>query len=168
VRIRMRTLLESADAEALKAFAVFDAFAVHELSQVLLDRFDALDQTTQIGIITEHPKREFVGRALAIYADSGSYRTAELRGQALIVPLTRHFGPEDIRDLLRNAADNGQISFAAGTPEILESVFDQTRPLLDETRVDWREYVEEMTRREGGNENGCYACPGIRAKLNAA
>lgn len=168
VRIRVRTLLETADAESLKAFSAFDAFAVPELAQVLLDRFDTLDETTQIGIITEHPKREFVDRAITIYAEARSYRGAESLGHALIVPPAQYFNAANIRDLLAKVAENGQIWCAGGTPEILESAFDQSMPLLADTRDDWSAFVEEMTRHGHGDATGYYAYPGIRAKLDAA
>lgn len=168
VRIRLKTLLETADAETLKTFAAFDAFAVPDLAQVLSDRFDTLDETTQIGIITEHPRREFVDKAITIYAAAWSYRAAGSLGQTLIVPLARYFNAEHIRALLKSVAENGQIWCAVGTPKILESVFDQTSHLLADTRDEWWAFLEEMRGHESGNETGYYAYPGVRAKLNSA
>lgn len=168
VRIRVKTLLQTTDAESLKSFSAFDAFAVPELAQALLDRFDALDETTQISIITEHPKREFVDGAIAIYAKARSYRGAESLGQGLVVPLAQYFDAENIQDLLAAVTKNGQIWCAGGTPEILGLVFDRTRPLLADTRDNWSAFLEEMTRHQGGDETAYYAYPGIREKLNAA
>jgi hypothetical protein len=59
-RIRYRQLLHIADAETLKQHSAFDAFAIPELAEILLSRFDDFDLRTQIGIISEHPRQEFV------------------------------------------------------------------------------------------------------------
>lgn len=166
-QIRVRRLLQGATPEDLKTFSAFDAFAVPDLAQVLLDRFDALDETTQIGIITEHPKREFVDRAIAIYAEARSYRGAESLGQGLVAPLAQYFDAADIQVLLEVVAKNDQIWCAGGTPDILGLVFDRTRPLLADTRDNWSAFLDEMTKHQGGDENDYYAYPGLRAKLNA-
>jgi len=168
VRLRIRTLMETANLEALKNFSAFDAFAVTELANVLMARFDAFDENTQISIIAEHPRREFVGRAIQIYAGAGGYRTAELLGQTLIVRLTMHFSADDMRQLLEAAAANAQISDASGTPAILASVFDATRRLLPECRGSWQAFADRMTAQQGGDQAAYYAYPGIRERLNAA
>lgn len=168
VRVRLKTLLELADLDTLKASSAFDAFAVTDLAEILMTRFDAFDQTTQISIISEYPRQEFVARALEIYGDARSYRSAEALGQTLIVRLAPHFKAADIHDLLVNVAANGQIWNAGGTPDVLVAVFDQTRALLVSTADDWRGFVEDMTAREGGDETAYYAYPALRAKLDAA
>lgn len=168
VRLRIRTLIETAGLDVLKSFSAFDAFAVPELANALMSRFDAFDEDTQIGIIAEHPRREFVGRAIQLYSGAGGYRTAEVLGQTLIVRLAPHFSVDDIRQLLDAAAANGQISDASGTPAILASVFDATRHLLPECRGCWQGFVDNMTAKQGGDQAAYYAYPDIRARLNAA
>ncbi|QVL49518.1 MAG: hypothetical protein KFB96_03115 [Thiocapsa sp.] len=167
VRIRLRTLVESDSVETLKAFSVFDAFNIPDLAHVLTERFDAFDETTQIGIITESPKREFADRAIEIYATAKNYRRAEDLGQALIVRLSEHFNEEHVRSLLATVSGNDQIFNAGGTPAILVTVFDQTRALLGATLDDWRSFVEVMTVRAGGDQDSYYAYPDLRAKLDA-
>jgi len=168
VRLRVRRLIESASLEALKAFSAFDAFVVSDLAAVLMARFDAFDQNTQISIIAEHPRREFVKRGIQIYAAAGGYRTAEVLGQTVVVRLAPHFDPTDVQQLLESAAANGQIWCASGTPTILEAVFDATRPLLLACRADWQRFVDAMTAQQGGDQTAHYAYPGLRARLNEA
>jgi len=168
VRMRLKTLLESADLETLKESYAFDAFAVTDLAEILTARFDAFDQTTQISIISKYPRQEFVSRALEIYGNARSYRSAEALGHMLIVRLAPYFKAEDIHDLLKKVAANEQIWNAAGTPDVLVAVFDQTRALLASTADHWRSFVEDMTAREGGDETAYYAFPALRAKLDEA
>ena len=96
----------------------------------------------QVNIIADHPRTEFVSRALDIYASARSFRYAELLGESVVLPLTEFFSAEDVRIVLEAAGNNGQISQAFGTPRVLEELFDETYALLSCTRSYWEEFVE--------------------------
>jgi hypothetical protein len=168
VRLRVRTLLASVALAELKAFSAFDAFAIPELANVLMARFDAFDQDTQIGVIADYPRREFVDRAISIYANSSGWRTAEMLGHAIIVRLAPVFTADDIRKVLEAVVGNSQVSEAAGTPAILATVFELAGTVFDEARPHWQNFVDRMTAKQGGEVADFYAYPGIRAKLDAA
>ncbi|MER2515254.1 MAG: hypothetical protein ABTR92_02395 [Candidatus Accumulibacter phosphatis] len=167
VRLRIKQLLQTAEVETLKAHAAFDAFAVAELGDVLLARLDAFDRNTQISIIGEHPKREFVHRGIQIYSDAGGYRTAEAWGQSIILPLAPHFNADDIRSLLETVQDNGRIWDAGGTPDILNTVFDITRHLLPQSRQYWQTFVDGRIAHNRGNTEDHYSYPGLQQRLAA-
>lgn len=168
VRLRVRTLLTSATLPDLKEHSAFDAFAIPELAAVLMTRFEAFDQATQIGIIADNPRREFVNPAIAIYSHAGGWRHAEMLGQALMARLAPFFSAEDIRRVLEAVTENDQISEASGTASILATVFELTRLVLNEARPHWRNFVDVMTARQRGNATDHYAYPGIRALLDAS
>ena len=100
VRLRVKQLLKTADVETLKAHAAFDGFAILELSEILLERFDGFDSSTQISIISEHPKRELVTPGINIYSQARGYREAEAWGQSIILSLIPLLAANDIRSLL--------------------------------------------------------------------
>lgn len=168
VRLRVTRLLESADVPTLKLFMVFDAFAVSDLADFLLAKFSGLDQDGQIELISDTPRKEFVGRAIAIFSSAGNYRSAEQHGQALIVPLASYFSSEDVQRILDAVLGNSQISYASGTPDVLVEVFKLTQNILELTRPHWQRFVDEMTAQHGGKIDAHYSYPGIRAKLAAA
>lgn len=165
VQLRIKQLLQTVDVETLKAHAAFDAFVVPALSEILLARFDRFDCNTQISIISEHPKRELVGPGIKIYSTAGSFRTAEAWGQSIVLSLTPFFYADDIRVLLEAVRENGQIWDAAGTPRVLESVFDGTRKLLPETRLTWQEFVDKSIAANGNNPDAYYSYPGLQQRL---
>ncbi len=167
VRLRVRTLLASATLPDLKAYSAFDAFPIPELATVLMERFDAFDQTTQISVIADNPRREFVEPAIAIYSQAGGWRQAEMLGQALMVRLAPFFTADNIRRVLDAVTENGQISEASGTAAILSTVFELTRPVLNEARPYWRNFVDAMTAQQHRDATAHYAYPGIRALLDA-
>ncbi|MCE2523520.1 MAG: hypothetical protein J4F49_09940 [Rhodobacteraceae bacterium] len=164
-RTRIRRLLESADIEALKTCAAFDAFAVVPLSEILLERFGSFDDTVQISIIAEHPRKEFVGRGLEIYARARSFSDAEYLGRSVILPLAAFLCAKDLETLLEAASKNGQIWFAKDTPEILERLFELTNSLLPDSRSHWEHFVEEMIQRNNGDSSGHYTYPGLQKLL---
>lgn len=168
VRIRVRTLLASSTLANLKGSGAFDAFVIPELADVLMGRFDTFDEDTQISIISENPRREFVQRAIEIYSGAGGYRHAEMLGRALMIRLAPFFSADHIRRVLDAVSGNGQIWGASGTPTILDTVFDLNRAVLPEARPHWQNFVDAMTKQHHGDATSHYAYPGIRAKLEAA
>ncbi len=164
VRIRVKTLLDAATLDALKATGAFDAFAIPELASILLARFDAFDESTQINIISENPRREFIQKAIALYRDARGWRHAESLGRTLMVPLAPLFGANDIRQVLDAVAANEQIWAASGTSAILETIFELSQSLLAESRPYWQGFVDHMAS-ERGNQTEHFAYPAIRAKL---
>ncbi len=165
VRMRVTRLLEHADVATLKRFMAFDAFAVADLVDFLLAKFTGLDQDGQIELISDTPRKEFVGKAIAIYSSAGNYRSAEQHGQSLIVPLAPFFTADDIRNTLDAVLGNSQISYASGTPDVLMEVFRLTQPMLEQTRPHWQRFVDEMTAQHGGKLDSHYSYPQIRARL---
>ncbi|MCZ8195624.1 MAG: hypothetical protein O9253_00990 [Aquidulcibacter sp.] len=141
---RVRRLLETADVETLKTHAAFDALAIAPLSEALVGRFNGFDATTKISIIAEHPRTEFIAPALEIYRNAGSYRSAEQLGQSVILPLAPFYTALDLQAVLDAVVDNGQIWDAAGTPEILKTLFDRTRPLLPASRGHWEAFLKAL------------------------
>ena len=164
-RTRIRRLLETADVETLKTYAAFDAFAIARLSEVLLNRFDDFDETAKISIIVEHSRKELVGRGLEIYAQAESFRHAERLGQSIVLPLAKWFSPGDVKVVLKFVSDNEQIWKAAGTPEILEQLFDQTTSLLPNSRPHWKAFVQEQIDLMNGDASEYYAYPGLQERL---
>jgi|AMWB02.1.fsa_nt_gi hypothetical protein len=167
VRIRVRTLLVSSPLADLKSSGAFDAFAIPELANVLMPRFDAFDEDAQIGVISENPRGEFVDRAIELYSGASSWRYAELLGRALMVRLAPFFSADDIKRVLDAVIDNGQIWAASGMPAILDTVFDLSRPVLPEAKTHWQGFVDAMTTLQHGDAAAHFAYPGIRAKLGA-
>ena len=167
VRMRVTRLLESADVPTLKLFMAFDAFAVPDLVDFLLAKFSGLDQDGQIELISDTPRKEFVGRAIAIYSSAGNYRSAEQYGQALIVPLASFFSAEDVKSTLEAVLGNSQISYASGSPDVILELFKLTHSLIDQSRPHWQKFVDEMTEQHGGKIDAHYSYPEIRARLGS-
>jgi len=159
-RTRVRRLLETADVETLKIHAAFGAFAIATLSAILLDRFNGFDATTKISIIAEHPRTELVPSGIVIFENAGSWRYAEQLGQSVILPLAPYFTAADLLTVLAAAADNGQIWDAAGTPDILEQLFDRTTRLLPASRPHWQGFLTAM----GGSQQQGYS--GLQERLD--
>ena len=164
-RMRIQRLLETADVEALKTHAAFDAFAIAPMSEVLLDRFNGFDETAKISIISEHARRELVPAGIALYERAGSFRDAEQLGQSVVLPLAPFFTADDLHAVLKAAAENGQIWNASGTPDVLEQVFEMTKPILGQTREYWQAFVDGQIVRMEGDASEYYSYPGLQQKL---
>lgn len=167
VRMRVTKLLEDADVPTLKLYMAFDAFAVPDLVDFLLAKFSGLDNDGQIELISDTPRKEFVDRAIAIYASAGNYRTAEQYGQVLILPLASFFSERDVKRTLEAVLGNSQISYGSGTPDVVLEFFKLTQSLIEQTRPHWQALVDEMTKQNGGKIDAHYSYPAIRTRLDS-
>ena len=95
----------------------------------------------QIELISDTPRKEFVYRAIDIYASAGNYRTAEQYGQVLILPLASFFSEQDVRKTLEAVLGNSQISYGSGTPDVVLELFKLTHGLIEQTRPHWQAFV---------------------------
>ncbi|OGQ88899.1 MAG: hypothetical protein A2512_08470 [Deltaproteobacteria bacterium RIFOXYD12_FULL_56_24] len=163
VRLRIKQLIQVSDIETLKANAVFDAFIVPELVDVLLTKFDSFEEKVQVNIISEYPRKEFVSRALAIYRNASGWRYAETLGQSLILKLAHFLTVSDLMEILSAAESNNQIWEASGTSGILEELFDITIHLVGESLTYWEKFVSSMEE----HHPDYYTYPNICARLEA-
>lgn len=161
---RIQRLLETIDVEKLKTHSAFDVFAIEPLGSILLERYESFDDTIKISIIREHPKEEFIQSGINIYAGAGSFRGAERLGQSIILPLSPFFRAEHIQAILKVVEDNGQICYAAGSLEILEQLFDQTKHLLPKSRTHWEYFVNRRSKHIK-SKNTPYTYPGLKQRL---
>lgn len=164
-RMRIRRLLETADVEELKEHAAFDAFSIAPLAAILLDRFNGFKPATKISIIAEHPRVELIAPAIELYGSAGSFRGAEQLGHSVILPVAHLFSETDVEAILEVASANDQIWCAGGTAEILEQVFDITKPKLSGTRKHWQSFVDKQIARMHGDLTEHYAYPGLQTRL---
>ena len=170
MRIQFDNLLQKADIEDLKAHSAFDALVVPELSGILLKRFNSLEQEDQIDIIisqniSQNPRREFIRPEIGIFSNSCNYRTAELLGNYLVIPLAPLMNADEIKTILEAVKKNRQIYEASGTPKVLNQVFDSSRAVIGQTKPYWLDFVVEMTEHCCGNTESYYSYPEIRARL---
>ena len=119
----------------------------------------------RFNIISSHPRKEFVAPGIRLYSQAGSFRDAEQLGYSVLLPLSTLFGADDIKATLEAVSGNGQIWNAAGTPNILEHLLNNTRPLLAQCRKYWEEFIVCQIERAGGDINDHYACPELQRML---
>ncbi|PQQ39457.1 hypothetical protein [Photorhabdus laumondii] len=73
---------------------------------------------------------------------------------------------DDIKIMLDAVKNNDQIYDAAETSNILEQVFDLNLMNIGDTKSYWREFIDAMTHKNGGNKTIHYSYPNLRAKLD--
>jgi hypothetical protein len=153
-RIRMTEILRRESLTRLIPVGCFDTLHIPDLAQVLLPRVSSADDEQKFNIISENPKPQFVDEAIELYSKSGSFRTAELRGEKLILAHANFFKAEDVAKTLSVAAEdrNNQILDAVGTSDILIKLFDTRLDLLPYTKAAWKGLHDALTARHFLND----------------
>lgn len=142
VRIRIKTFVSVGVSQPTSRNIIFNAVNVEELKPIIVNAFNSLKAESQIGVIASAPRPDFVERAIQIYSGASSFRGAESLGASVIVPMIQHFSGSDVVNILENVKQNSQIWDAAGTPAILEELFDGTIKYISITRNAWKEFFD--------------------------
>lgn len=162
-RAEVKALISSAPAEVLGAVDIFAGLRLGDLKEALLQLFNSLTQDEQEITIILKPLPEFVPSAIEIYRGCKGYRSAEVKGKSLILPLADHFDSEHIRQILEIVVENSQVGMAGGSPEILAELFDRTLDRLEATKDHWKKFVSAMSKGKKRSEH--YAYPEVRKRL---
>ena len=141
-RIRLRSAVNLGVAQAATRNLIFKATNIEELRPLIIDAFNSLKTESQIGAIASTPRPEFAEKAIQIYSSAASFRGAESLGTSVIIPMIHCFSEEDVIAILETVKQNGQIWDAAGTPSILEELFDGTIRYIPVTKNAWKELVD--------------------------
>ena len=124
---------------------VFEAIVIDDLKPIIVEGFERISPELQISIIKSTPQPEFADRAIALYSEAGSYRSAESLGESLILPMARCFSVSDIQKILKVAQENNQIYDASGTPAILDELYEKTKQYLPDLHESWKSFFEFLS-----------------------
>lgn len=165
-QIRFKTLLQNADVETFKVCSVADVSAIPDLKDIIIDRITSFDEKSQIDIISQNPKREFIKTAINIYGSANSYAQAEILGRRLMIPLAPLMDSDDIKEMLDAINGNDQIIPAWGTPEILENVFNAlSQCVKEQSERHWQEFWDVMIKKNPFILHGYFWYPGLGDKI---
>src|SRR5207237_8728634 len=109
MRLRVRQYFSNYDFDSSSARDVIAAASVAELGSVLLERFRSLAAERQVEVIRDMPHPIFVADGIRLYNESPSFRSAEYRGNGLVLPLVRYYTANNVIALLEGAKANNQI-----------------------------------------------------------
>lgn len=165
-QIRLTEMLTKNSLPVLLSVGCFDAFHVPDVARVLMPRFSSLDSEQKFNIMSENPGPQFVSDAIKLYSDSSSFRTAELRGEKLILTHAKFFTAGHMIETLDGAIENkyNQILAAAGSSEILCKLFDARIDLLPATSEAWGSLHQTLVEKTMETD---YEYPKLTEKLLA-
>jgi len=141
VRIRIKTIVSSKLLPEMNSI-IFKAANVEELKPIIVSTFNSLKTESQISVIRSAPRPEFAEKAIEIYSSASSFREAESLGASVISPMIQYFSGDAVVKILETVKQNGQIWNAAGTPSLLEELFDGTIKYISITRDAWKKLFE--------------------------
>jgi hypothetical protein len=147
--------------------AAMRARHVPAVGERLLARLKNEDPKVMENAFGKFPCRAFVNDALSLYAESGSFATAEKRGTELLLPHAKYLTAPDVQRLNTIIRENkyDQILQSSETATILNQVFDQTRHLLPAAAPHWVAIAEYVVEKKAA---GDYAYPQLLAELKKA
>ncbi len=168
-RIRLRHIINKADNNFIIRLALvyklFDLLTIDELRPLLLSVFSMADETTQRNIISKNPRSEFAARAIELFSTARGFRGAEALGESVIEPMIPFFSAEDTNKIIKISRENDQIWRAGGIKDILIELFDKTLRYIQQTKVEWRLFVEQAAIFNG--IDAYYSYPELQERLRS-
>lgn len=165
---RAVALVQSAPLEDLVAADVFRvAITEASVASAAGQRLLALNADQLRSVVERQPGRALVPFALTHLDESGSWRSAEVRMNGLVLPLAAYLDTDDLRRIGTTLRTNSQVRAATGMPPAVEQLFDQTCDLPGAIDV-WRDLSAWLaTQGRDGNPDDWYAYPGLAARVAA-
>ena len=161
-KIRIDSMVKNLEFEEMVQFGIFELVSLSEFRKLLLDRFDSLEHSEKIQVISANPRPEFKNEAIDLFSNAWGWRIAENLGENVLLPMARFFSPEDITSVLLAAGENDQINDASGMPDIMVRFFEKTKHFYPQTKSDWISFVDILStdlRRDS-------SYPRLRKKLD--
>jgi len=163
--IAISELIKNSGVSIFDTKVVLKGLRVQDVRNIIYEKLDLIDINQAMIIVQSNPCQELAKRAIGYYGSSGSFRSAENNGEKFIVPYAKHFSALDLKRILDYILENGQISNASGTKNILEKLYDDSKGILNQTQDYWGEFVVKRTISNIGNQNSHYSYPSIRRRL---
>lgn len=140
------------------------AAVIDDLREQFIDGFTRIPTERQMELIEVHPNPLFDQVAPKLYLEkSSNFRSAEEIATKVVLPMIPHFHAHGIVAVLDAVRCNDQIRHAAGTPSIIEKLFEERIDLLTATSAKWKEFAEWLLEDEKPEDY--YSYPNLREKM---
>jgi hypothetical protein len=112
----------------------------------MLCSFEVADQMT---IVASSPTTVFKGKAIELFVSSGSFNSAQDRGQSLLLPNADFFNEDDIKSILDGSLENrrfaniNQIMHAGGIDSVFAELFNKTYARIPESARIWSDFWDK-------------------------
>lgn len=137
------------------------------VAERILARVEQTEPKEVENLIAKYPCRAFVSKALSLYSVSGSYATAERRGEDLILAHAAYLTADNIGQLntIIRTNPHNQILHATETSTILAKLFQQTTKLLPAAASHWSGIADYVVAAKTAHS---YTYPALFALLSTA
>lgn len=126
---------------------LFKMMDVTELKPRLISLFDKLDDDGKLQVIREAPWKELCDKAIMLFGEVGSYRSAERYGSAILPSIAPLLDAQQIESVFLAVLDNGQISAAGKMDSILcefVTILSQRKDIKLGEALKWREVIRSL------------------------
>jgi hypothetical protein len=144
-RIRAQEFVRNGPMEKLPKYIPYCLRSPHPraLALVRLESVDS-EQTLQ-KLIRMGPDVVYADRAIDLLGKSSAFRVAEDRLHRLVIPLSPVLLPEHLQKISELFENNDQITWAAGTADLMLELFGKTSHIASNSEPFWRKVFDVLS-----------------------
>ena len=146
--IKCKQFVESYSPHSIPDDALISALSIEPLRGPLMERLSELDDAELHVLVERCPRPELSEMAIAHFAKSGTFRTAEARGKVALYRYGKYLTVPQIRQVLKAIPANNQIWDASNIPPIVSTFFRIVKPHLDSLKDDWEQMMRGVMENE--------------------
>jgi hypothetical protein len=144
-RIRAQEFVRNGPADKLTKYVPYCLRSQHLRGLALARLESADDEQTLQKLIRVGADVVYVDHVIRLLGASAAFRTAEDRLQQLVIPLAPVLSAEHLGQIAQLFANNDQITWAAGTADLLLDLFRRTSNVRAEARAHWEQVFEVLS-----------------------
>ncbi len=148
-RVALLETLRNVEVGSLENFHILNAIRLPQFASAAQRIIDRLSEDQLQAAIGTDPTPQLWSKALAIYAQSGSYRGSEWNFRTFIAPFAGRLSSQQTGELLLAIGRNGQNWSAADTPALLHHLLQQTDQGDLPSRENRDEFVQMLNKVRG-------------------
>lgn len=162
---RVKAAVEGADLGTLLDHGLFVRRLPQSLSAVVDARREQLGVGDLLSVVSQNPDLDYRQAAIKTFAESGSFRSAEVNMSRLIMPIAREMRDSDIRSVLSAFMANNQIHRASQMPDLMVKFFNATTSRFSECVTEW--FSLQQFVRSLDADGGYYSYPALQEAIDS-
>lgn len=125
----------------------------YRIRQKYLEKVRLLNEESIISLLSSNSSWVNKDIAINLFSKSGSYDDSEVIGNKILIPLSKHFATEDLKNILDASLANtglygrNQILYAGSIDHFFSGLYEETKNHIPDHRLIWKNFWSSIEKK---------------------